>query len=118
MRIIRDSLVLNNHWLNIFLSNYYNLFIDAKIINFNRLFCFSHFILIKFCILVLGNLGRKCSKIKILNFITVKTKKSEKKINSEQKKAIDEALEAVKQGKTIPHKQAMKRIKEKHPKYF
>lgn len=56
--------------------------------------------------------------IKSLDFVTVKTKKEEQKISSEQKKAINQALEAVKQGNTIPHEQAMKSIKEKHPKYF
>ena len=39
-------------------------------------------------------------------------------LNDAQKKAIDEALESVNSGRVYSHAAAMKKLKEKHPKYF
>ena len=40
------------------------------------------------------------------------------KLNSEQKKAIDQGLQQIEEGKVISHDQAMTEIKNRHPKYF
>ena len=39
-------------------------------------------------------------------------------LNDAQKKAIDEALEDVKNGRVSSHEEAMRKIKSRHPKYF
>ena len=39
-------------------------------------------------------------------------------LSQEQKKAIDQALNDVKSGKVFSHKEAMEKIKSRHPKYF
>ena len=47
-----------------------------------------------------------------------KIKEKEELLNDAQKKAIDEALESVNSGRVYSHDAAMKKLKEKHPKYF
>ena len=39
-------------------------------------------------------------------------------LSDAQKKAIDEALDSVTKGRVYSHKEAMGKIKSKHPKYF
>ena len=39
-------------------------------------------------------------------------------LNDSQKKAIDDALKSVAEGKVYTNEEAMKMLKEKHPKYF
>jgi PHD/YefM family antitoxin component YafN of YafNO toxin-antitoxin module len=55
------------------------------------------------------------------SFVVTPLRKTDKKIsllNTAQKKAIDEALEDVANGRVHSHEQAMNILKTRHPKYF
>lgn len=53
------------------------------------------------------------------SFVIVPLEEEKEELLSDaQKKAIDEALESVNSGRVYSHDAAMKKLKEKHPKYF
>jgi PHD/YefM family antitoxin component YafN of YafNO toxin-antitoxin module len=53
------------------------------------------------------------------SFVIVPLEEEKEELLSDaQKKAIDEALESVNSGRVYSHAAAMKKLKEKHPKYF
>ena len=51
--------------------------------------------------------------IRTLDFVSINEDKA--KLTNEQKKAIDEGLKSLKQGRKIPHNEVMKQFKQKYP---
>lgn len=50
--------------------------------------------------------------------VPLEEEKEEYLLNDKQKKAINQALESVANGKVYSHEEAMNLLKSKHPKYF
>lgn len=56
--------------------------------------------------------------IQSLDFITINKQEGELKLTVAQKKAIDQGLKDIEEGKVKNHEQAMEELKKRHSKYF